>query len=1008
METPLMRLALALWLVPLGVLPLAADLTLVQDGASRYDIVVPEKATRPARFAAEELQRFIAQSTGAKLPIVALAEAGHGHLFVGPSAASAAVGVTPDDVAPEGFHLRVLGEDVHLVGSDTDGDPTRIGSNYPVNTGTLSAVYEFLERFLGVVFAWDDELGTVVPRQATVTIPAADLTAKPAWSYRALAYGPGDATYGIYGRRLRLGHPFSVQHGHNWFGILPVEKYGKEHPEYYALVQGERQAKYYMGSHGGQVCTANPAVIEIFAQAAISYFTANPDRDMFSLSPNDGGGFCECADCRALDGGESLPDDPTMPVLTDRMLHFYNAIAAKVSPVCPGKLLGAYVYSYYQRPPVREKSIHPMLYLIQATNSAMGQGQGWAEEHEGEKKWVALTRSFAKYDIYYYGPPSVHLLAPMTTHLIERLWAEQAIGMSGGYLYIGQTYEQLGAGHYLMARLMWDGKADARALERHYYDALYGPAGGDVKAYYDMLEGRLRRVLLDGETVAEPAVKAMAAKIEGMSSPGQMLAAYWPILEPAEALMQQAEARPLSDLEKQRLARLRDHHDFLSASVRGLIAAGRLETQSAFNEKDVALLKEAVERREAAKVRLAVYAPTFSKYIAEADKGETARVSPDGAFYQLTRNARPLQLSAPTAVSPPTLDGLASEAVWQQAPACYLLLAKSAVPPELGARAKLACDAEHLYVFVEGREPDPGKLLRATTAHDDAKLFDDDAVEVFVQPPGTPGYYQIAVGAGGGLYDGAHPTGDPAQGEATWESGARFAVTIQPHGWAVELAIPFAAFGVAAGPGWKANVYRTRRGNAQPDEYTALNPTFGGYHVPQRFAPLRLHDDSTPVAFADGSFDDILPAEAPKRLQAQAKDGALCELVSEPAWCGSQAVHLTVPQGGLSALTLTAPVKPKTGYRIVLAHYNRKVSLNPQVRDQAPITRVIFRDATGAAVTPTTGYSWSGTKATDKPDQWRLFPHVFTTPEATTQIGFTVFFHHSGEYWVDEVRLEEL
>ena len=26
----------------------------------------------------------------------------------------------------------------------------------------------------------------------------------------------------------------------------------------------------------------------------------------------------------------------------------------------------------------------------------------------------------------------------------------------------------------------------------------------------------------------------------------------------------------------------------------------------------------------------------------------------------------------------------------------------------------------------------------------------------------------------------------------------------------------------------------------------------------------------------------------------------------------------------------------------------------------------------------------------------------------TPQIGVTVFFHHPGEYWVDEVRIEEL
>lgn len=980
----------------------AADLTLVRNGASAYEIVVSDKATRAATFAAAELQSFIRQSTGVSLPIVKVASPGKPHLFVGPSDASAAAGVTPDGLKPEGFHLKVVGQDVHLVGRDTDGDPTRINPNYPVQAGTLTAVYDFLERFLGVVFAWHDDLGTVVPHRDTVVIPPTDVTQNPAWAYRALSYSPEKATYALYGRRLRLGVAYTVQHGHNWFRILPVEKYAAEHPDYYALVKGERQAKHYLGHHGGQACTSNPAVIEIFAQAAIDYFEQYPDRDMFSLSPNDGGGFCECENCRALDGGEFTEANPTIPVMTDRMIRFYNAIAERVAKAYPDKKLGAYVYSYYQRPPVREKSIHPMLYLVQATNSALLQGRGWPEEHEGEKKWVGLTRHFDKYDIYYLGGRALHMMAPVTTHAIERLKAEQAIGLHGGYLYMGQAYEQLGAGHYLMARLMWDGKADARKLEKQYYDALYGPAAPEVKQYYDLLESRLRKVLLEKETVDEPAVKALN------SHAGDMLAAYWPVLDEAEKRIRAAEARPASDLEKQRLARLRDHHDYLTATVRGMVAAGRLESQAAFREQDVAMLKAAVDQREAAKRRLVLHAPTMAQYLVDADKSETARVTTDGAFYQLTRNARPLQLVAAPSDKPITVDGLATDAVWRQAPTYYMLLAKSAVPTELGARASLAWDRTHLYVFVEGREPDPEKIARATTARDDTKVFGDDAVEIFIQPSGTQAYYQIAIGAGGGLYDAAHPTGDPAQVDLKWESAARAAVKVGPGGWSAEVAIPFTSFGVAPGDGWKLNLFRTRRGNAEPDEYTAVNPTFGGYHAPNRFAPLVLTDAAKPVALNYGTLDNVLPAEAAKRLRLQTEKGATAEIVTDRAWCGGQALHIKVAQGGTGGLTLTAAVKPKTAYRIVAAHYNSQVTISPGVRDQAPITRVIFRDAAGKAVTETRDYSWDGVKATERPDQWRQTPHVFTTPEGTTQISYTMFFHHPGEYWIDEIRIEEL
>lgn len=1001
-----MRLIILLILsTALALSAAAADITLVDNGKSAYEIVLADGATRPAKLAASELQSFIERSTGVKLPIVTVASPDKPHLFVGPNSASAAAGVKPDDLKPEGFHLKVVGQDVHLVGRDTEGDPTTIGPNYPVQTGTLTAVYDFLERFLGVVFAWHDDLGTVVPRHDRVVIPATDITQNPDWSYRALSYSPEKATYELFGRRLRLGVAYTVSHGHNWFRILEVEKYAAEHPEYFALVNGERQAKHYLGYHGGQACTSNPEVIEIFAQAAIDYFKQYPDRDMFSMSPNDGGGFCECDNCRALDGGEFTEANPNIPVMTDRMIHFYNAIAEKVAKVYPDKKLGAYVYSYYKRPPVREKTIHPMLYLVQATNSAFGQGQGWADEHEGEKKWVAMTKHFDKYDIYYLGGPALHMMAPLTGHAIDRLKAEQAIGMHGGYLYIGQAYEQIGAAHYVMARLMWDGKADARKLEKQYYDALYGPASADVKQYYDLLEGRLRKVLLNGETVDEPAIKALTTRYESMMCAGDILAAYWPILDEAEKVIKQAEARPLSGEEKQRLARLRDHHDYMTATVRGMIAAGRLESQSAFDERDVAMLKSAVDAREDAKKRLAVHAPTMAGYLVEADKTETARVSPDGAFYQLTRKTKPLELVALPTDKPVKVDGLATDAAWRQATRYYMLLAKSAVPTELGARASLASDSENLYVFVEGREADAGKIAKATTAHDDTKIFDDDAVEVFIQPAGTNAYYQIAVGAGGGLYDGAHPTGDPAQGDVKWESNAKVATQITEGGWSAEIAIPFASFGVAPGEGWKANVFRTRRGNGS--EYLAVNPTFSGYHVPARFAPLSFSGAAEATRFDYGTMDNLIAADLEKRLRLS-QDKATAELVTDKAWCGSQALHISVPEGGLGSLTLTAKVRAGAGYRIVAAHLNSNVKINPAVRDEAPITRVIFRDDAGQAVTESKDYSWDGVNALEKPDQWRQTPHVFTAPERATQISYTMFFHHPGEYWVDEIRIEEM
>jgi len=993
-------------LVGAGV-PARGDVLLVSRKATSHEIVRPKKCTSVVAVAAQELQQFVEKSTGVRLPLVTEPTPDKGRIFLGPCAAAREAGITPADLRPEGFHLKTVGNDVFIVGRDTPGRPRRIQSSVGMECGTLNGVYELLERTVGVMFCWHDELGTVVPKRDELRVPDLDVTDAPDWSYRFLAYGPAGEMRKMYGRRLRLGHAFSVSHAHAWHRILSIDTYGAEHPEYYAQTKGRRLPRYYLGRHGGQVCTTNPEVAGIFARAAAAYFNRTPWRHMFSISPNDGGGFCQCAACCSLD--VEMDEERGGPVLTDRLITFYNAVARQLGATHPDKLLGAYVYSYYKRPP-RRTSPHPNLALVLATNSAHAQGVGWDREQVWEREWCARTARMFKYDIYYWGRNSLNVIAPLTTHLAERLKTEHQIGLKGGYLYTGQSYEQLGAGHYLMAKLMWDRDADVGELERRYYKALYGGAAADVTAYYRLLEGRLRGARHGKIDVDEPAVTKALGAGEHEWTHAHMLAAYWPVLDQASAVIERAQSRELSDLERQRLQRLTDQHELLLATVRGMIAAGRLEEQVRFDADDMKMMKAAVAQRQAVRQRIKVYAPTLAEYLDRCDLRETARISPDGAFYQLARAGREPTLLAVRAAKPPAIDGRADDAAWGTAPFAHLLLTRNAAPPQLGARARLTYDDKRLYCLVEGREQAPAKLLRTATARDDTALFGDDNIEVFLMPPGGSVYYQLGLGAGGALYDAAMRDGPGKPGDVAWTSGATHAVHIGEKGWTAELAVPFA--GLGAGPTadgeWRANVYRTRRGNVAPDEYTAAAATFGGYHVPERFARLRFVADPAPAGFEHSSFEGLPPDQAARRLRFRGDGGATLRLDNDVAYCGSHAAHIRVPKGGLGAITTTAPAGERSAYRVVVMHRNSLEALRPDVRPQAPIARVIFRGPGGKAVTESSGYFWDGAPAEDYKDQWRSLSLTLTTPPRTASISLTLFFHHVGEYRVDELRLAPL
>lgn len=63
---------------------------------------------------------------------------------------------------------------------------------------------------------------------------------------------------------------------------------------------------------------------------------------MWPIAPSDGGGWCECEKCSALDElcgwpGNRMYDKRSK---TPRVLTFYNEVARRVKPKHPDKILG--------------------------------------------------------------------------------------------------------------------------------------------------------------------------------------------------------------------------------------------------------------------------------------------------------------------------------------------------------------------------------------------------------------------------------------------------------------------------------------------------------------------------------------------------------------------------------------------------------------------------------------------------------------------------------------------
>ena len=147
----------------------------------------------------------------------------------------------------------------------------------------------------------------------------------------------------------------------------------------------------------------------------------------------------------------------------------------------------------------------------------------------------------------------------------------------------------------------------------------------------------------------------------------------------------------------------------------------------------------------------------------------------------------------------------------------------------------------HLDILCFERSMD--KLRARCTNRDQSGLWDDDCVEVFLNPdPDDPKKsYHYIVNSKGAIWDGRLGFG-PETAE-TWNGTAAVSTQVEARRWRVTMTIPLADLGISpATPGRtiKANIYRTRWvGGAM--ESSAWCPTNNpGYNIPRRFGTLVL------------------------------------------------------------------------------------------------------------------------------------------------------------------------
>ena len=318
----------------------AESVQLARDGASQQAIVVAVDATESIRQSAATLAEYLQRICGAKFQVIT--GDGSSGIAVGLAAHFPALRLKDAWLQPglfdrEKYLLRSHAQGVYVVGA------TELAVEH--------AVWDLLYR-IGYRQFFPGKTWEVVPAIRDLSI-AVDVEESPDYHSRRIWYGFGpwdyaEEPYRQWCRRNRTASALALNTGHAYGGIVSAKRAEfAQHPEYFALVGGQRQS----GHENAKFCISNPGLRKLVVQYASEYFDKNPEADSVSVDPSDGGGWCECEACAQMGS------------VSDRALTLANDVAAAVGP--RGKLVGMYAYSYHSPPP--QIRVHPQVIISVAT-----------------------------------------------------------------------------------------------------------------------------------------------------------------------------------------------------------------------------------------------------------------------------------------------------------------------------------------------------------------------------------------------------------------------------------------------------------------------------------------------------------------------------------------------------------------------------------------------------------------------------------------------------------------
>lgn len=392
--------------------------------------------------------------------------------------------------------------------------------------GRLYAVYEFVERFMGVRFYLPEV--TKTPKVTNLEIADQEIIYTPSIRFRNLySYDMRrDRDFCIRHRMNTENDPLNMENYggsagwakpdcHTTFqNLLPPEdpEYGFEkHPEYFSYIeaQGKRVARRHF-DYGfkwgeGEICWTHPEVIDILTERVKQWVLNEPRMRIFSITQNDYANYCECPKCKEIAYKYGKDGQPRWGA---PIVWSVNEIARRIKDWQQTDervknreiLLETFAYLYGVEPPIG----------LQAEDNViirMTMGFCWLHKIDDEncpynkqlkrrfEGWQKLTKN-----LYVWSYPQNHawyiaynaVLHGFRSH-IKYLADNQIMGVFEEMGSIGRIGPLFPVKQYMYARLTWNPNIDFESEYKECMEYFYGDSAPYLmeieRRYIEMAQG---------------------------------------------------------------------------------------------------------------------------------------------------------------------------------------------------------------------------------------------------------------------------------------------------------------------------------------------------------------------------------------------------------------------------------------------------------------------------------------------------------------------------------------